>query len=157
MSAFYMVNKLNLESFMVNGPRRVCTGIFFDPLVNASQWLCLAMEMKFECQKQKVAIYSSAQTQKFAFARVQVEAVVKKRRLFFGHHHFCRASRVYPCTHVDALNLCTLATEHVIKTFRSNNDQLCPDINFLFLDFEATNENLFFSLFQLAPSLGETK
>lgn len=54
---------------------------------------------------------------------------------------------MYLCTHMDALNLCTLATEHVIKTFRSNNDQLCPDINFLFLDFEATNENLFFSLF----------
>lgn len=41
-----------------------------------------------------------------------------------------------------ALYLCTLATEQVLKTFRSNIDRLCPDFTF-FVDFEATNKNPF--------------
>lgn len=39
MAALCMVNTLNLESFRINGPKKVFTGIFLDPLVITSQWL----------------------------------------------------------------------------------------------------------------------
>lgn len=57
MSAFYMVNKFNLESFMVNGLRGwgVGPGISCDPLVITLQWLCLTVERNTECWKQNMA------------------------------------------------------------------------------------------------------
>lgn len=59
MAALCMVNTLNLESFRINGPKRVFTGIFLDPLVIASQWLCLTTERIYKCWKRKMATDNS--------------------------------------------------------------------------------------------------
>lgn len=62
-----MVNKFNLESFMVNGPKAggggcgegIGQGISCDPLVITLQWLCLTVERNYECRKQKKATRNS--------------------------------------------------------------------------------------------------
>lgn len=57
-----MVNKFNLESFMVNGPKAggggrcgegIGQGISCDPLVITLPWLCLTVERNYERRKQK--------------------------------------------------------------------------------------------------------
>lgn len=72
MAALCMVNTLKLESFGVNGPKRVFTGIFLDPLVIASQWLCLTTQRIYKCWKQKMETDNSTWMYRFDFEHICV-------------------------------------------------------------------------------------